>query len=226
MKGSGSRNLVDHPFSVALSLFSAGYVRVRQGDFHQAIEALERGVATCQAWQIESQLPALVATLGYAYALAGRVDEALPLLQPALKTPLVNLALFTSFLGEAQLLAGHLEEALSVAAQALALTRDRKERGHEAWALRLLGEIHAYRDPPEAEVAEEYYRESLTLAEELGMRPLVAHCHFGVGTLIGRNRRLGEGAEALDDGGNDVSGDGHGLLAGEGGGGPRGYRLT
>ena len=92
---------------------------------------------------------------------------------------MVNLPLFTPFLGEEHLLAGHLDEALSVARQALALARDRKERGHEAWALRLRGEIHAHRDPPETEVAEGYYREALALADELGMRPLLATATSG-----------------------------------------------
>jgi tetratricopeptide (TPR) repeat protein len=58
-----------------------------------------------------------------------------------------------------------------------------KERGHEAYALRLLGQIEARREPPEVEPAEAHYREALALAEELGMRPLVAHCHFGLGKL-------------------------------------------
>jgi tetratricopeptide (TPR) repeat protein len=186
-----------HPFSVAIALFSAGYVRVRRGAFQQAIPLLERGVATCQAWQIESQLPALLAVLGYAYALDGRGDEALPLLEPGSKTPLVHRALFTAFLGEANLLAGHTEEALSVARQALALTRDRKERGHEAWTLRLLGEIHAYRDPPDVEVAEGHYHESLAIAEELGMRPLVAHSHLGLGTLASRTGDYGKARRHL-----------------------------
>jgi len=38
-------------------------------------------------------------------------------------------------------------------------------------------------EPPDAEQAEIYYRQALTLAEELGMRPLQAHCHRGLGTL-------------------------------------------
>ena len=33
------------------------------------------------------------------------------------------------------------------------------------------------------EQAELYYRQALTLADELGMRPLQAHCHRGLGTL-------------------------------------------
>jgi hypothetical protein len=61
-----------------------------------------------------------------------------------------------------------------------------KERGHEAYALRLLGEFHTHRDPPEVEAAATHYRQSLTLAEALGMRPLQAHCHFGLGTLYTR----------------------------------------
>ena len=32
-------------------------------------------------------------------------------------------------------------------------------------------------------LAETHYRQALALAEELGMRPLQAHCHRGLGTL-------------------------------------------
>ena len=95
-------------------------------------------------------------------------------------------------LGEAQLLAGHLEEAHALAEHALALAREHQERGNEAYALRLLGEIAAQRDPPESELAEAHYRQALALAEELGMRPLQAHCHLGLGTLyakIGRREQ-------------------------------------
>jgi len=55
--------------------------------------------------------------------------------------------------------------------------------GFQAWALRLLGEIASQSDPPEIESAEIYYRQALTLAEELGMRPLQAHGHYSLGTL-------------------------------------------
>jgi hypothetical protein len=50
----------------------------------------------------------------------------------------------------------------------------------------LLGEIVARRAPLEHDQAEEYYRQVLTLAEELGMRPLLAHCHLGLGTLYAK----------------------------------------
>jgi hypothetical protein len=58
----------------------------------------------------------------------------------------------------------------------------------EACVLRLLGEIAAQTDPPDLESAQEYYRRALARANELGMRPLLAHCHLGLGKLY---RRLG-----------------------------------
>src|SRR5262249_13957183 len=86
-------------------------------------------------------------------------------------------------LGEAQGLAGHLEEAQALAERALALTCERQQRSYQAYALRLLGEIAARREPLEVASAENYYRQALALADELGMRPLQAHCHRGLGTL-------------------------------------------
>ena len=79
-----------------------------------------------------------------------------------------------------------MQEAAQLAGQALDLARAHKERGHEAWALRLLGEIAAHQAPPEIEPAAHHYRQALALAEELGMRPLVAHCHLGLGTLYAK----------------------------------------
>jgi tetratricopeptide (TPR) repeat protein len=86
-------------------------------------------------------------------------------------------------LGEAHLLANRLEEAHTLAERTLALARTRQEHANEAYALRLLGEIAAQREPPEAEPAEDHYRKGLALADELGMRPLQAHCHRDLGNL-------------------------------------------
>jgi MalT-like TPR region len=86
-------------------------------------------------------------------------------------------------LGEAQLLAGRPNEADAVAEYALVHAREHQEQGHEAYALGLFGDIAARRKPPEVELAETHYRQALTLADELGMRPLQAHCHRGLGTL-------------------------------------------
>ena len=81
------------------------------------------------------------------------------------------------------MLAGRMDEAYAFAERTLTLAREYQERGQQAYALRLLGEIAARREPPGNALAEAHYHQALTLAEELGMRPLQAHCHRGIGTL-------------------------------------------
>ena len=140
--------------------------------------------------------------LGAAYALSGRIAEALPLLEQAVEqaTSMQLLAYHTplvAHLSEAYLLAGRLEEARQLAGQALELSRERKERGHEAWILRLLGMLAAHGDSPDAEPAAAHYRQALALAEELGMRPLQAHCHLGLGTLYARTGQRQQARAAL-----------------------------
>ncbi len=73
------------------------------------------------------------------------------------------------------------------------LAREHQERGHQAYALHLLGEIAARRDPLEVVLAEASYQQALALANELGMRPLLAHCYRGLGALYGR---VGRGQQA------------------------------
>src|SRR5262249_48975518 len=106
-----------------------------------------------------------------------------------------NHPLLLAHLGEAHLLSGRRDHATAVAERALDLARRQKERGNEAWVLRLLGEIAAQADPPDVKSAEEHYRQALALADELGMRPLVAHCHLGLGTLY---RRTGDPSKAQE----------------------------
>jgi len=99
-----------------------------------------------------------------------------------------------AYLGEAFLLAGREREALERATEALGLARARNERGYQAYALRLRGDILSRAEPPD-ERAEASYRDALGLAAELGMRPLAARCHLGLDTL---HRRLGEREQARD----------------------------
>jgi hypothetical protein len=87
------------------------------------------------------------------------------------------------WLSEAGFLVGRMEEAIHLAHRTFELMQQHKEPGNHAWALRLLGEIVAHRDPPDVESAAAHYRQALALAEDLGMRPLMAHCHRGLGTL-------------------------------------------
>jgi tetratricopeptide (TPR) repeat protein len=89
-------------------------------------------------------------------------------------------------LSETYLLAGREADARAAAQRALGLARQHKERGHEAYTLRLLGEIAAHKDSPDVGEVEDHYGQALALAESLGMRPLIAHCYVGLGKLYGR----------------------------------------
>jgi tetratricopeptide (TPR) repeat protein len=133
--------------------------------------------------------------LGFAYTLAERVAEALPLLEQAMEQGtargiMVLQPLWAACLAEAYLLSGRREDAIVHGERALALARQHKEQGHEAWALRILGEIATHHDSPQVEPAATHYRQALTLAEALGMRPLQAHCHRGLGILYGKTGRV------------------------------------
>ena len=101
------------------------------------------------------------------------------------------------WLGEAYLLDGRLDDAMERAQQAVSLAQRHQERGHKAWGLHLLGEIASRRDPPALEAAEGYYRETLALAGELGIRPLVARCHFHLGKFFLKTGRQEQAREHL-----------------------------
>jgi tetratricopeptide (TPR) repeat protein len=190
---------VDHPFSITSAYDHLGVLYLHQGDVEKAIPVLQRALAVSQTADIRLLFGYNVAALGYAYALAGRVNEALPLLEQGVEEAASSLLLIhplvVTWLSEACLLAGRVQDALDLAARAHTLARERKQRGIEAWALRLLGDIAAHADPPDVEQAGSYYRQALTLAEKLEMRPLAAHCHLGLGTLfrkVGRDEAQAE----------------------------------
>ena len=179
--------VVAHPASLTAASWGIGLLALRQGDLPRALPPLERAMGICQD-VLPSFFPRVAAALGAAYTLSGRIADAVPLLTQAMEQiTAMEMAGFQALcslpLGETQLLAGHLEEAHALAEHTLALAREHQERGHEAYALRLLGDIAVRRDPPEDEPAEAHYRQAMALADELGMRPLVAHCHLGLGKL-------------------------------------------
>jgi tetratricopeptide (TPR) repeat protein len=177
-----------HPASLMYACWGGGLLALRQGDAPRALSLLERAVSLCQEVAFSVYFPMMATTLGEAYTLSGRITDAVPLLtQTREQSTAMENVYFETFcrvsMSTAQILAGHLEEAYTLVERVLEFTRAHQERGHQAYALRLLGEIAARREPPECAQAEAHYRQALVLAEELGMRPLQAHCHRGLGTL-------------------------------------------
>src|SRR5262249_24581091 len=145
----------DRPFSLFLAYWGLGNGYLRQGILEQAIPALEHALEIGQTWQFPLSLAWAAPDLGCAYALAGRGAEVMPLLErwveQSASYPAYVYSRGMARLGEAYLLAGRAEDAARIAAQALAVSRERKERGNEAWGLRLLGEIAARAEPPDVE---------------------------------------------------------------------------
>jgi class 3 adenylate cyclase/tetratricopeptide (TPR) repeat protein len=181
----------DHAYSLASAYYGLGHVYLRQGDLQNAILVLDRGRELCESADLRLMLVLTAPQLGCAYALDGRIAEAISTLERALEqtvaTGFVSLrSLVYGWLGEAFLRAGRLDEAISATQQALEISRKHGERGHHGWALRLLGEVRSRADSPDTNAVEAAYRQAMALGEELGMSPLVADCHLGLGKLYRR----------------------------------------
>ncbi len=158
---------VDHPWMRHLGLSNLGRAHLRRGDLPRATRVLERDLDLCRTWQIVVGTPLVAATLGAAYALAGRADEALPLVAGAVEefgSRQFQPAFILLCAGMTYLSTGRIHEAASHAREALALTRRLGARGS---------------------------------AGELGMRPLAAHCHLGLGKLYRRTGKREQAQEHL-----------------------------
>ena len=193
---------LDHPYSLAVGYQCLGVALLQRGDAHGAIAALERALAICEQWSLSHNVPAVKLQLGHVRMLAGQTDHALPMLTEArqfvtTQTRTSNLSRIVTILAEDYLLIDQVSEAALLAGRARDLAVERQDRGHQARSLRLLGEIAARRAPPNLDDAEARYREALALAEELGMRPLQAHCHLGLGKLYRQAGRPDEARPAL-----------------------------
>jgi tetratricopeptide (TPR) repeat protein len=177
-----------HPFAIAIAGVALGFTHLRRGAAGQAIPPLERASGACRAYGVDVQLPWAASSLGVAYALAGRFREGIESAEEAVRLgEQLQLTRYqplrVTLLANAHLLAGHLEDAYTAAGDALELARRYNEKGPQAWARYLLA---ASVDPSQAgnvEEARQDYLAALIQADELGMRPLSAHCHLGLGQL-------------------------------------------
>jgi len=165
-----------------------GHLSLTQGDLARAIGVLEQGLSLCRTSGTRNWVPQIVASLGAAAVLQGRLAAGRTLLEEAINDSLrtggpQGQAYRVAWLSEVCRLAGRGAEAWQHACQALDLARQQQDRGDEAHALHQLGVVHAHADPPDAVQAEVHYQQALALATGLGMRPLQAHCHRGLGTL-------------------------------------------
>jgi tetratricopeptide (TPR) repeat protein len=193
---------VADPVALINGLWGLGGTFVMRGEVSRAIPLLERGRAIALEREVALLHAWYGSTLGYAHALLGRTAESLPLLEEAIVHwqavgRIAQSAYLRCLLAEAHLLGSQPDEARRVVEDAIALARRHGERGNEAEALRILGECATAGAAAEGATARVSLEHALALAAELEMRPLVAHCHLGLGKLYRRACKRQEAHEHL-----------------------------
>jgi len=176
-----------HPFSCGYAHLGMGVLRLRQGDLPRAIFSFERALAAGAFADIPVGYAYVAFHLGYALALCGRADEGIAMLEETIAVAeasgfVARHSLRLAYLAEAYLVAGRASEAASTALRALELARAHNERGNEAFAQRVLGKVEARRGATTE--AETTFRAAMDLAQGLGMRPLVAECHWDLHRIL------------------------------------------
>jgi tetratricopeptide (TPR) repeat protein len=187
----------NHVYSLAFSYYSKGTVLALQGEVSQSIAVLEQSLNLCRSWTLPLMLPLIGISLGHAYCLADRADEAITLLEETEREASTmhrqgGYAMILVRLGEAYLRSARMADAERTGRRALLLSRKQGEYGYEAHALRLLAEL-GLSDPSPLDESETNFLEALRKAEEFDLRPLAAQCHFGLGK---RYRSSGQSGNA------------------------------
>jgi tetratricopeptide (TPR) repeat protein len=174
-------------------------VYLAKGDLVRALPVLERGFELSKADDVKISFIFFVTHLGHAHALMGRLDEGIHLLEDArealTRQASIRLSRSLRLLADAYLRAGRVDVAVAQAERALATARERGEQGEQAHALVVLGEASMHGGS--TTVADECLRQALGIAGSLGMRPLVAHCHLGLGRLYRRTEKRQEAKKHL-----------------------------
>ena len=203
--GQQGLELAEHlesPYSLAATTFGLGAVFGMRGEFDRAIPLLERALTTARDWNVTLYECHALRALGYAYMRRGRVDDGLALLRQSASTVetrslAVQQVRVLALLCEAWVRAGRPDEATTAATRALSLARARGQRGDEATVLSVLARVALAASPPDREGAERRYAEALEHGVRVGMRPLVAHCHLGLGKLYRRTDKREQAHEHL-----------------------------
>jgi tetratricopeptide (TPR) repeat protein len=190
-------------FSVGLAHYGSGLLHYAKGDWGKARSLTDHAITVIRAGNVVLMLPLIVAISASILAHLGEASEALNRLQEgeqlleaqAARGVVTQQGWDYHSLGRAWLLLGRLEEARRLGARAIELSPSHP--GFTAHALQLLGDVATHPDRFDAEQGEAHYRKALALAEPRGMRPLVAHCHLGLGKLYRRTGKRDEAEEHL-----------------------------
>jgi class 3 adenylate cyclase/tetratricopeptide (TPR) repeat protein len=191
---------LDDPYNLGQSAFGVGMHHAVRGLHQRAIPLLERALVTCRLADLPLMFPFLIAPLGAAYTHAGDARRAVSLLEQAVEQGAsmqlrAHHALRLTWLARAYLDDDRPQRAGETAQRALQLAQECRERGNEAHALRVVGDIAAHGVDADLPTAEAAYLQGQELAHALGMRPLAAQFQLARGRLA---RRMGGLAAAHD----------------------------
>ena len=189
------------PLRIGQAHVAAGSLHLFKGDWEKARLLIEHGITALRTGNVVYALPLAVAFSASAQAKLGEASEALSRLQEGeqllkrhgARGGVHNRGWSYHSLGRASLLLGQVGEAQRLGDRAVEYSP--REPGCAAHALHLLGDIATHPDRFDAASGESHYRKALALAEPRGMRPLVAHCHLGLGKLY---RRIGKREQAQE----------------------------
>jgi len=177
-----------HAFTVGVAHEAASWLHLRKGDWATARSVIEHGIAADRKGGIAAGLRTMVAASAWVLAQVGEAGEALTrlregelLLECQGAWRWKGVLMPYQSMGRAALLLDRLDEAQSLGERAVTFSPFRQS--DEAHALHLLGDIASHPDRFDAESAETHYCKALALAGPRGMRPLIAHCHRGLGKL-------------------------------------------
>jgi class 3 adenylate cyclase/tetratricopeptide (TPR) repeat protein len=192
-----------HPHTIGFAQFAGSVLHLSQGDWAKARLLAECWINTCLALQTPSLLPWAVASSAWALAQIGETSEALSrigeaeelLERQAAREIGQHRSWAYAVLGRSCLVLGRLDEARRLGNRAVESSQ--RHPGFAAHALHLLGDVMTHPDRLDAEDGARHYRQALVLAGLHGMRPLVAHCHLGLGRLYRRTGKLEDARDNL-----------------------------
>jgi tetratricopeptide (TPR) repeat protein len=191
-----------HMHTVGQVYRAAATLGLLQGDWTKARAAVERGLASARTGSVILRSSALtmsawvLAQLGQASEALERLREGEQLVEHRLAQGVISYRSWDYHaLARASLLLGRLDEAQALGDRAVKFSRG--QPGYAAYASHLLGDIAIHPDRFDAERGEAHHRHALALAEPRGMRPLVAHCHLGLGKLCRRTGKREQAQEHL-----------------------------
>ena len=194
---------VGHAFSRIYAQLHLGDVFLTKGDFKMSIPLLEQGLELCESTRSNLLVPRVTSSLGYAYVRTDRVSQGLSLLEEAAnradrQPELSTFCQQCTRMAEAYLIAGLTDAAMNRGVDALELAQQHGGKSHEAWALWILGEIYTSLNELSDARIERYFHRAQAIAEECGIRPLVAHCNFGRGKLYRRMKAWDKARDEFD----------------------------